>query len=455
MISILLAAISIAAPLSSARPGEAVVRLSVKPMAAPKPALKYQLLPEVRELQAGNAAQWYLRCFAEQRNFFFIKESVEERTRYQRMPLKDLPGEKLKGYGGSALTQADWGARLDTIDWQVLDRVQNEGTELMLPELASLRVLADALQVRFRGEVARRDFDAAIVTAKTMLALARHLGEYPATTANLIGLATAELALDTLEEMMQQPGCPNLYWALTDLPCPLVDLRKGVQGERALVAAELKPFRDDIAMTDAELDELVGRLSGRAGFAREQAGQPPRNLRAGLAAQAKDEVRVSAARARLIEAGCKKDLVAKFPAMQVILVDEKRDYETLRDDRMKLLGLSPWQIDALTNQEKRGDGLFVDLLPRVVESRRAQARLEQRFAILRHIESLRLYAAEHNGKLPETLDEMKLPLPLDPFSGKPFAFSLDGATATIRAAAPKGEEKNPAFNVRYEISVKT
>ena len=272
MIPILLAAVSIAAPLSPTRPGETVVRLNVRPMAAPSPALKYQLLPEVRELQAGNPVQWYLRCFAEQRNFFFIKESVDERTRYQRMPLKDLPADKLKDYGGSALTQADWGARLDTIDWQVLDRVQNEGTELMFPELASFRVLASALQVRFRGEVARRDFDAAIVTAKTMLAFARHLGEHPATTANLLGLSVADLAFDTLEEMVQQPGCPNLYWALTDLPCPLVDLRKGVQGDRAIVAAELKPFRDDAVLTDAELDDLVGRLSGRAGFAR--AGGP-------------------------------------------------------------------------------------------------------------------------------------------------------------------------------------
>lgn len=142
MIPILLAAVSLVALPSDARLGETAVRLSVRPMATPKPVLKYQLLPEVRELQTGNAVQWYLRCFMEQRNFFFAKESVAERTRYQTMPLKDLPADKLRTYGGSALTQADWGARLDTADWQVLDRVQNEGTDLVLPELSSLRRLA-------------------------------------------------------------------------------------------------------------------------------------------------------------------------------------------------------------------------------------------------------------------------------------------------------------------------
>ena len=95
----------------------------------------------------------------------------------------------------AALTQADWAARLDTADWQVLDRVQSEGAELNFPELSSLQVLGEALQVRFRGEVARRDFDAAIVTAKTMFALARHLGECPALSANRVGLAIAGMAL--------------------------------------------------------------------------------------------------------------------------------------------------------------------------------------------------------------------------------------------------------------------
>ncbi|MCI0700174.1 MAG: hypothetical protein L0241_03705, partial [Planctomycetia bacterium] len=137
MTFILLAAVSIAEP-----PAEAVVQLSAQPMAAPKPAMKYHLLPEVRELKPGNPVQWYLRCFMEQRVFFFNKEVVAERARYRTMPLKDLPAAKLKNYGGQALTQADWGARLDTPDWQVLDRVQSEGTDLALPELAPLRELA-------------------------------------------------------------------------------------------------------------------------------------------------------------------------------------------------------------------------------------------------------------------------------------------------------------------------
>src|SRR5262249_17206925 len=179
---------------------------------------------------------------------------------------------------------------------------QSEGPDLAMPDLAPLRILGWSLQVRFRAEVARRDFNDAVRTAKTMLALARHLGEHPTSAANLLGISIAEMALDTLEEMVQQPGCPNLYWALTDLPCPVADLRKGFQGDRATVDGELRALRETV-MTASQIDEFVGRVSGRAGFARQVTGLPPRNLRSRLAAQAKDTDRVANAQLRLVASG--------------------------------------------------------------------------------------------------------------------------------------------------------
>src|SRR5207302_5299370 len=117
-----------------------------------------------------------------------------------------------------------------------------DGINLLLPEVQWLRHLASALKVRFRAEVADKRFDDAVRTAKTMLALARHLGEHPTMIAELVGVAIAYLTLGPLEEMIGQPGCPNLYWALTQLPEPFIDLRQGVQGERAFLSVELALF---------------------------------------------------------------------------------------------------------------------------------------------------------------------------------------------------------------------
>jgi hypothetical protein len=452
----LVAAVALVALPADALSEATVVRLNVQAMPAPKPALKYQLLPEVRELRPGNPAQDYLKCFAEQRTFFFSKEVTAQRARYLAMPLAELPAAELREYGHNALRQADWAARLDALDWQALPRVQAEGLDATLPEIAPLRILATALQVRFRGQVAGRHFDDAIRTAKTMFALARHLGEHPSQAANLVGLSVAQRALDTLEEMEQQPGCPNLYWALTDLPCPLVEMRKGAQGDRAQAASDLRPIRDDALMTDAQVEQVVSRLTGIMGVMRVQTGQPPRSLRAALEARVGDAERVRAARGRLVEAGLAEGLVKKFPPAQVILLDEKRDYEVRRDEGMKLLALAPWQIDALAGSGEAahgGDGLFADLLPHVVEVRRAQARLERRIGLLRCVEALRLYAAGHEGKLPATLSDIPLPLPTDPFTGKPFECAIEGATARLHGGPPRGEEQNPRYNVRYEVTV--
>jgi hypothetical protein len=443
-----------AGPSASGRE-ETAVRLYIRPMPAPRPAMKYQLLPELGELNPGNPAQDYLKCFMEQRLFFYSKEGVAQRARYRKMSLLELRLEpSLLHFGGNALQRADWAARLDTLDWQALGRIRDGNMESLPAELGPLQVLAEALQVRFRAEVAGNRFDDAIRTGKTMLALGRHLGEHPTEVADLIGLWVAHLGLDTLQEMVQQPGCPNLYWALTDLPCPLVDLHKGLQGERLLVAAELQPIHDRGPMTDAEIEKIVSRLSGILSFAREQAGLPPRSLRARLQAMVKDQGRLGAARRRLVVAGCAQAIVDKLPPLQIVLLDERRDYENRRDDRIKLLSLPIWEIDALAGGEERspdGDGLFADLLPQIVKLRRTQGQLDRQIALLRHVEALRLHAAGHDGKLPAKLSDISVPLPVDPFTGKPFDYAVEGTTAHLRGGVGRGDGHEPGCQIHYEV----
>jgi hypothetical protein len=397
----------------------------------------------------------------EQRDFFYNKESTAERDRYQIMPLAELPLERLRDYGGSALRQADWAARLATIDWQTPECVQDGGLGLLPAEVGPLQVLAQALRVRFRAEVAGQRFELAVATAKTLFALGRQLGEYPAEVANHVGLWVAHVGVETLGEMVQQPGCPNLYWALANLPCPVVDVRKGVQGDLTPVAAELRQLHDDAPMTETEIDKFVSRLSSLRSFWREQAGCAPlglhNGLRAGLQARRRDPKRIAAARLRLIEAGCARELVERFPPSQTILLDEKREFECQRDERIKLLALPVWQIDIPTRGDGRdpgGDGFFADFLPHIVKLRRAQGQLERELALLRYVEAMRLYAAEHDGRPPTSSCDIPVPLPLDPFTGKPFDYAAAGATAHIRGGSPAGEVEDSRYDVHYVVTLR-
>jgi hypothetical protein len=455
-------AVLVASPLPGlagqpAAPTETVVYLHVQPMAAPKPALKYRLLPDQQEMNPGNPIQAYLKCFMEQQNFFFNQKAVDDREKWQTMPLEDLPLQELRGYGGSALRQADFAARLDAPDWQILTQLKREGANLLLPEVQQLRMLAAALKVRFRAEVAGRRFDDAVRTAKTMLAMSRHLAEHPTLITNLVGLAVASLALGPLEEMLAQPGCPNLYWALTDLPSPLIDIRKGSLGDRYLAAHELALLDTKEPMTEAQLRKAVDKardlvkisFDGRA---------PKQGMDAWLEDRLKNEGHVRAARQRLLEFGLDAEQVKTFPALQVVLLDEKFDLDVQRDEEVKALSLPFPQAQAMQaafqQQRQAGDPLFRGLFVSCFQVRKSQTRVEQRLALLRGVEALRLYAAGHGGKFPAQLDDLTVPVPLDPVTGKPFLYKLEGGTAHLQATAPLGEEKRAAFNVRYEVTVR-
>jgi hypothetical protein len=437
-------------------PTETVIRLTVHPMAAPKPALRYLLLPELKEMNPGNPIQGYLRCFAEQQKFFFSKEECERREQLEAMPLKELPAQELLDYGKYALRQADAAARLDTPDWQTLLRLKAERMGLIMPDVQQMRSLSFALKVRCRAEIALGNFDAALRTAKTMFAMARHMAEHPTPVADLIGIAMAVITIGPVEEMLEQPGCPNLYWALTNLPKPLIPFDRGMEGERLVIAAQLHDLDKTDAMSADQVKALIkhidklGQLEGKPG------------VRAWLDARTKDEATVSAARHRLLEAGLpavrrieRIRQLLRFPADQVILLDEMRAYEARRDEIMKLMNLPTWQRDAIVGQlhPEKAEQLFgIPIMP-VSKVLNAQGRLEQRIALLRHVEALRLYAAEHDGKLPEKLSDCPVPLPPDPFSGKPFLYQLDGTTAHLRGTPPRGLEKAPNCNLHYEVTI--
>jgi hypothetical protein len=417
-------------PATQAAPTEMVIRLNVQPMAAPKPALRYLLLPELKEMTPGNPIEGYLKCLLDQ-DFFVERESL----------------------GRAALRQADRAARMDKPDWQILLKLKSDGVNLLLPDVQKFRVLAAGLQERFRSEIAQGHFNEAIVTAKTMFAMSRHMGEHPTLIGDLVGIAIAHIAFVPLEEMLEKPGCPNLYWALTNLPNPLVPLERGMEGERVMIQAELRDLDDTNPMTPAQLKKLIAHIDQL----REERSRKD-GTRAWLDARTKDPVLLEAARSRLVEYGIPEERLLKFPAEQLLLLDERREFEVRRDEIMKLMSLPTWQIEEhvsrIVSDKTKEKALLGSLASAIEKVRRAQGRVEQRIALLRHVEAIRLYAAEHKGQLPEKLSDITVPLPVDPFTGKTFRYTLEGATAHLRGNPPPGAESIPAYNLHYEITIK-
>ncbi|HEY7326538.1 MAG TPA: hypothetical protein VH592_02790 [Gemmataceae bacterium] len=432
-------------------PKEMVIRLTVQPMPLPKPALKYQLLPELREMNPGNPIQAYYKCFAEQHNFWKNKEIVQKRENWQTMPLRDLPLEEIRksghARGSNPFRFADHAARLDSPDWQILVEFKRDGPLLLLPDVQQLRELAAALKVRFRVEVADRHFDDALATAKTMLALSRHLGENPTLICELVAIAVGSLALGPIDEMIEQPGCPNLFWALTDLPRPFIDLHKGVQGDRMMITTDVfASLTDDAPMNESQGQNILERLRRLVKEAQVNA-----DVDEWMKKLSQDEDYLRQARKRLIDSGLTEAKVKQFPAPQVIFLDEKREFLVYRDECRKAMSLPYWQAEPiLTVFDSRRQRPFAPLSwlggMGYLKVKTAQTRLDQRIALLSCVEALRMYAAEHDGKLPAKLDDIRLPLPVDPAAGKPFSYKVDGKTAHLQGVSL-------GLQVRYEVTI--
>lgn len=434
---------------------ETLVRLSVAPAAEPEPALKYLLLPELKEMNPGNPIHHYLKCALEEYHFLFDKEQFDRRETLLAMPLKALPVGELREFGHSALSRLDKAARLDSPDWQILLKIKADGIGTLLPDVQQMRSLGRALAVRLRGEVAIGDFDAAVVSLKTMFAMSRHMGEHPTLIGDLVGFAIAAQAYGPIEEMLAQPGCPNLYWAFTNLPDPLVDCEKGRAGERLITSTVFNDLKSDRPMTADE----IKRYSQSLDVLLEEGApvKPGKRVRDWLATRVSDPAKQAAARARLIRVGIPESMLGSFPADQVILLDEKRECEARFDNATKIMNFSAWQFEALLEQAKpySEPALFADvLLPGQYNVRRTQGRFEQRFALLRAVEALRMYAAAHKGAFPAKLSECSVPVPDDPFTGKPFVYESSGKTAHLRGTPPKAEAKNAFYRVHYELTLR-
>jgi hypothetical protein len=482
-----LAAVCLTVPVPAQPPvepkdGKVVIPISLKPAAPARPLSSAYLLPEAIESIPGNRVQQFLRSFMEQDKLFGKAES-EKRQAWNALPLKDLPLKDVKGYAGRFIDRDLYDAvRMDRADWQLWYFVRRDGHGTLMPDLQKMRVLADLLKTRVRGEIAAGDSAAALHVLKIHFGLAKTLETNPTLIGHLVGVAVATIACNALDELVQVDGCPNLFWSLTDLPAPFLDLRPALQGERVMTTAHFdKLLTATGPLSDEEMALQIKNLFVLTALNRE--GPAPTLDVAGTYAKwAADATRVEKVRATLLDLGFRPtatvDLTKEFgvidrrptkqpsPAeivrtltpLQVVVTGDILQYVAYRDELFKGASLPfPQAVagfkEAEAAAEKSKDSRLVGplLVPDMKRFKAAQIRLEQRIAYLRVIEAIRLYAHENGGKLPAKLDDIKLPIPSDPFTNQPFEYSVKGGVATLHGANPL--PGNELLNRYYEITI--
>lgn len=464
-LTVLLAAV---APLAAQvrRQGEPIP-LTLHPAALPEPSLKYRLLPDRAELVPGNAATIYYRSeamFVENR---YLLDDIQEDhwDRWFITPIKDLPQSEVEAKLGPArnfLHEIEVATHYRRCDWEVDSR--SEGVGLFTPDLRGFRRAALLLGVRARHDMARGHFPEALQSLQTGYALARHLGAGPSFNHVLVAEVAANLMNYQVEDLIQRPGAPNLYWSLAVLPRPYFDIGPAVEDE-GTVLERTWPWLKRLEEGPMSGDEVrAAREKVRKTLERYNITPPD-------AEKAVQEAYPEAKRALLAQGVSVKEADA-MPPFQVVALDAARQYRRSWQEYTKWFQLpGGWREPGYRKAAERYRGavtrldrLFFgglihalgigdpDTLNKVYTS---MDQIERNIAALRCLEALRLYAAGHGGKLPAALSDItEVPVPPDPITGKPFTYEAHGDHARLSAAAPTDEPPPALQKLVYDVTLR-
>ena len=206
------------------------LKLTIYPSAAAWPSLKYQLLPEFNTRIRGNAAVYYGKVTAESFGFFGNRELLDKIDDWREAPLEALQNDEAAITWSGVLTKLATAAHCESCDWQ-LPVHEEDYYQILLPEVQQTRQFARILATTARIHIARGEFDDALRTLQSGFALVRNVAEGETIINGLVSIAINGMLYEQLTTFVQQPNAPNLYWALTMLPRPIVSLRKGVEAE--------------------------------------------------------------------------------------------------------------------------------------------------------------------------------------------------------------------------------
>ncbi|MFL5340251.1 MAG: hypothetical protein ACJ8F7_08860 [Gemmataceae bacterium] len=453
--------LALAAPALAQPAGPLTYSLTVHPAGPPTPALKYTLLPELKDVTKGNALLRYYKAYSTEWWASINRQPPkwhEAASDAQTAPLVKMPADYAFVKTWKMLNEVDRGARMDHCDWESLEDLKRDGFAYLLPDVQGMRSNAMWLALRARYELADGDIDRCIYTLQTGFALSKHVGEGPTLVHMLVGVAISQVMTRQLDELVQHPKCPNLYWALARLPRPYVDLRRPFQAEM-MVSATIFPEIDELRRGPIPLDQAQKYLDEFV----------QRCKLWGIANLSPQELTVQAlaiypkAKAALVQAGRPQAEVDAMPVPQVLLLHSAEEFFRQRDELFKWAPLPfPEAYSGMVKMSReiraakaRGDILppAADLAPAVEKVMQANMRADRRFAMLRVVEAVRLYAADHDGRPPAKLaDVTDVPIPTDPGTGKPFEYAVKGDHATITGPDPTGE--TPTLGMVYNVTLK-
>jgi hypothetical protein len=334
---------------------------------------------------------------------------------------------------------------------------------MQLPHLSTFRRMIFAMQLQIRLKIADRQTDQALEMLQQGLYMGRSIAQGPTVIQDLVGTAITALMLKEVEGLIQMTDSPNLYWALTALPDPMIDMHSSLENEREVLFVEFPQLRnlESEVLTPGQASAIVSDFMKKIQTLSGDMKDVPFK---GLLPVGWVMMHYSDAKEYLARKEYSQERIEALPAAQAVLIYQKQEYLEILDSMFKWFELPYYQAQPhLKKAEKRLNdhlsakgikaNLFCTLLPAMSRIAFLQARLDRNIALLRTVEAIRMFAADHSGQLPGSLTEItSVPVPSDPVTGKDFIYHrIDARNARLEApVAPAESRRRPV----YELTIK-
>jgi hypothetical protein len=433
--------------------------LSLVPAAEPVPAMAYRLLPRHLDQKTGNAALLYYSAAAlcPEKEPEDVSEKISE---WRDLPVDQLPREEVEkalSFFSNSFHYITLASQRADCQWEM---PLEDGYSLQLPHLATFRRITFALQLQIRLKIADGRTDQAVELLQQGLYMGRSIARGRTIIQGLVGNAITAVMLREVEGLMQRPDSPNLYWALTTLPNPMINLHSSLEYEREVLFIEFPALRnlENDVLTPAQASTVISDFMKKIQILSGDDDDLPFQ---GLLPLGWVMLHYVDAKQFLTRRGFSQQRIEAMPAAQAVLIYQKQEYQELLDNMFKWFALpyseaqphldeSEDQFDDDHRDKGLKTNLFRTLLPALSRIAFLQVRLDRDITLLRTIEALRMFAADHSGRLPGSLAEItSVPIPEDPVTGKDFLYDrVDARNARLEApVAPAERRKRPVYKL--------
>ncbi|MGD2095640.1 MAG: hypothetical protein PVH77_11585 [Phycisphaerales bacterium] len=223
--------------------------LTLHPAKVTEAAQKCRLLSRTEELVDANAVPLYEKAIQSLPDDY----DTEQIHQWLKIPIDNLPHQQVQStlqQYESAIQLFEQATKCRQCDWPY---VEEDKLDKLSENLSKYRRLIFILELQARLQIAQGQYDKALATMQTGFAMAQHLGESPNLLQGMIGIAISARMLRPIEQFIQGQDAPNLYWALQDLPRPLIDLTE-------LLVLESPEIREKMHLQMNSLDRHIAAL---------------------------------------------------------------------------------------------------------------------------------------------------------------------------------------------------